>query len=157
MLDTTILVAGTVWPRWPYEVLQHAFNRNFTPVLSQYVMNETREKIHEKFPAYLPAFTHFLDKCPFEIIPEPTEQEIQENISLMSDKEDLPIALAAINADVDCLVSEDKHFTDNENLQQKIDVTLSGTFLRTYMGWTSDQLEAIRHRTWKDMVQRKAA
>ena len=24
MLDANVLIAGSVWPRWPYEVLQHA-------------------------------------------------------------------------------------------------------------------------------------
>lgn len=30
-------------------------------------------------------------------------------------------------------------------------VLLAGTFLREVMGWTSEELEAIRHRTWDEV------
>jgi hypothetical protein len=73
----------------------------------------------------------------------------------MRDVTDVPIALAAIRAGVDVLVSEDKDFTiQNETtaeLHRHLTVMLSGTFLRQVMGWTSEELEAIRHRTWADL------
>jgi len=39
MVDANILVSGSVWPRWPYEVLQHALRGDFQLVLNQYVMD----------------------------------------------------------------------------------------------------------------------
>jgi hypothetical protein len=30
---------------------------------------------------------------------------------------------------------------------------VSGTFLREAMGWTGEQLEAIRHRKWSDIKE----
>lgn len=36
-------------------------------------------------------------------------------------------------------------------LRQKLTVLLSGTFLREVMGWSSERLESIRHRSWKDL------
>ena len=69
----------------------------------------------------------------------------------MRDVNDIPIALAAINAQVDYLVSSDKDLTDpNEPVHQYLKVLLPGSFLRAEMGWTSEGLEAIRSRTWKD-------
>jgi predicted nucleic acid-binding protein len=35
MVDANILIAGSVWPRWPYEVLQHALRGDFGLVLSE--------------------------------------------------------------------------------------------------------------------------
>ncbi len=68
---------------------------------------------------------------------------------------DVPIALAAINAQVDYLVSEDKDLTvqdeSTSELRQRLKVMLSGTFLRQVMAWTSEELELIRHRKWSDM------
>jgi hypothetical protein len=62
----------------------------------------------------------------------------------------VPIALAAINARVDYFVSEDKHFTEKSEqtaaLHQRLNIMLSGTFLREVMKWTSEQLEDVRGR-----------
>jgi hypothetical protein len=56
---------------------------------------------------------------------------------------------------VDCLITTDKDFTDhtaeNEPLHQQLRIRLPGTFLREDMGWTSDQLEALRGREWEDL------
>ncbi len=42
MGDTTILLAGNIWFRWPYEVLQHALKNDFQLALSQFVIGEAR-------------------------------------------------------------------------------------------------------------------
>lgn len=74
---------------------------------------------------------------------------------LVRDETDVPIALAAVRAGVDYLVSEDKDLTTQDattaKLRQRLVVMLSGTFLRQVMGWSSEQLERIRHRTWRDL------
>jgi predicted nucleic acid-binding protein len=71
------------------------------------------------------------------------------------DATDIPVALAAIDAKVDYLVSEDKDLTARDEttkqLRDKLAVLLSGTFLREVMGWSSDELEKIRHRSWRDL------
>ena len=73
----------------------------------------------------------------------------------MRDPTDIPIAIAAINAQVDCFVTTDKDFTDktkeNTVLHQRLNIMLPGTFLREKMGWTSHQLEALRGREWEDL------
>ncbi|UCC89240.1 MAG: hypothetical protein JSV81_08005 [Anaerolineales bacterium] len=73
----------------------------------------------------------------------------------MRDITDVPIAVAAINAGVDYFVSEDKDFTVRDKttarLHQKLEVMLPGTFLRQVMGWTGQELEGIRKRTWADI------
>jgi len=67
--------------------------------------------------------------------------------------------LAAINAKVDYFVTEDKHFTTRDerraDLQRQLKIMISGRFLREVMGWTSEQLEAIRHRKWSDVPEMK--
>ena len=73
---------------------------------------------------------------------------------------DVAIALAAIAAKVDYLVSEDKDLTVQDattaELRRHLKVRLSGTFLREVMGWTSEKLEGIRHRTWDDLAEEEA-
>jgi hypothetical protein len=85
--------------------------------------------------------------------------EIEVNKNLVRDLSDVPIALAAIGAKADYLVSEDKDFTVQDEttveLRRHLKVMVSGTFLREVMGWTSEQLEATRYRTWSDILEEK--
>jgi predicted nucleic acid-binding protein len=155
MVDTTVLLAGTVWPRWPYEVLQHALRGDFYLMLSRTVIQEAVRKFAEKFPAYTQDFEDFLEKCGYAEIPEPSSQAVLAHRDLMRDITDIPIAVAAINAGVDFFISEDKDFTARDQttarLHQELTVMLSGTFLHYVMGWTGEELEAVRNRTWMDL------
>ena len=155
MVDTTILVSGTMWPRWPFEVLQGALSGKFRLILLPYVLKEARRKFRDDFPSFATEFEEFINACPHEEADNPSTRQLQEYPNISRDIEDTPIALGAIKAKADCLVSEDKDLTTI--VSDKLRVVLSGTFLREYMNWTSDELEAIRHRTWKDLTKRKAA
>ena len=77
---------------------------------------------------------------------------VAANQQLARDPKDVPIATAAITTKADCLINSNKDLTESEELMQHIPVLLPAVFLREYMGWTSEELEAIRHRTWNDMA-----
>ncbi len=87
----------------------------------------------------------------------PTGEAITAHAYLVRDVSDVPVALAAIEAGVNCLVSEDKDLTIHDEttveLRKLLPVYLSGTFLRELMGWSTEQLEAVRGRRWQDIVQ----
>ncbi len=154
-LDANVLLAGIVFPRWPWEILRHAVRGDFQLVLSPYVIRQTRRAIARRFPEFLSAFDRFLVLCPYELVPDPDPEDVQAHIHLLRDETDVPVALAAIRAGVDCLVSEDKDLTTGDEstaeLRRHVHPMISGTFLRQVMGWTSEELEAIRHRTWEEM------
>lgn len=155
MVDTTVLLAGIVWPRWPYEVLQHALRDDFQLALSEIVIEEALRKFREKFPRYTEGFEGLLKEVSYDEAPTSSAEEVQANRDLVRDITDVPIALAAIKAQVDYFVSQDKDFTErNETtaqLHEQLNVLLSGTFLREVMGWTSEELEAVRGRDWEDL------
>jgi predicted nucleic acid-binding protein len=155
MVDANILIAGAGWPRFPYEVLQHAVQDDFTLVLSPLVIDEARRHILRLVPEALEQFEEFLTSCDYEQVPTPSKRELEAYSDLVRDPTDIPIALAAINAQVDCLVTQDRDFTDRDKstkeLHRKLTILLPGTFLREHMGWTSEALEAIRTRTWDDL------
>ncbi len=157
MLDTGVLLAGTVWPRFSYEVLQHALAGDFDLVLCPMILGEARRKFREKFPSFAADFEELLDEIPCEEVADPTPAEVQENSDLMRDITDVPIALAAIKAAVDHFVSEDKDFTaahkTTAKLHRRLHVLLPGTFLRKVMRWTGEDLEMIRRRTWVDLAE----
>src|SRR5262249_43631427 len=119
-------------------------------VLSQQIIDEVTEEIAAKLPDQRVAFRRLLARLKPEMVPEPGVKQLARNRSLLPDPEDVPIALAAINARVDYFVSEDKHFTEqseqNGLLHQRLNIMLAGTFLREVMKWTSEQLENVRIR-----------
>lgn len=156
MLDANVLLAGVVFPRWPWEVLRHAVRGDFGLVLCPYVIRQARRRIAQRFPEFLKPFEEFLAHCPHELVPDPAPQDVEAHIHLVRDETDVPLALAAIQARVDYLVTEDKDLTvmdeTTEELRRHVQPLISGTFLRQVMGWTPEELERVRRRTWGDMT-----
>ena len=156
MVDANVLIAGSVWPRWPYEVLQHALNGDFQLVLSPYVIAQAEAQIARSFPDHVWRFRQLVEGSNVELVKNPTPQQIEEAAGLVRDATDIPVALAAIGAEVDYLVSEDKDLTAQDEttkqLRDRLTVLICGTFLREVMGWSSERLESIRGRSWKDLA-----
>ena len=152
MLDATVLVAGSCWPRWPYEVLRAGIRGEFQLVLCPYVVEQARRVVRTRFPAYGDGLERFLSLAQLELVPDPSPEEVAAHKGLVRDETDVPVVLAALNARVDCLVSEDKDLTAQDDttavLREKLTVRLSGTFLREVLGWGSEELEAVRRRNW---------
>jgi len=154
-LDSNVIIAGIAFARWPYEVLKYGEKNEFRIVLCPIVLDEVRKRITAIFPHSLNRFNDFIINGSYEIIANPEKQELEKHPKLLRDIKDRPIALAAIKAKTDYLISSDKHFTDKnsstEELRKHIEVLLPGTFLRQVMNWTSEKLESIRYRTWRDI------
>ncbi len=154
MVDTNVLLAGIVWPRFPHEVLQHALRGDFQLVLCPFVLTEAHRKFREVFPAFTEEFTEFLVDVPYETVSDPVSSSVLANQQLMRDITDIPIALAAINAKVDYFVSDDKDFTDpDQPIHRRLSVLQSGTFLNEVMGRGRDDPGRIKRRTWADISE----
>lgn len=152
MVDTTVLLAGIIWPRFPYEVLQHALRGNFQLVLCPFVLTQAHRKFREIFPAFTDDFAEFLVDVPYERVSDPISSSVLANQQLMRDITDIPVALAAIDAQVDYFVSDDKDFTDpNQPIHRKLSILQTGTFLNEVMGRNRDELDRIKCRTWADI------
>ncbi len=155
MLDTTVLVAGSGWSRWPREVLLARSRGEIQIVLSPYVLAQARRILAKSFPEHLQRFEQFVARTEIEIAADPTPDEVSARADLVRDVTNVPVALVAINAKVDYLVSEDKDLTvqdeTTEELRKRLRVLLSGTFLREALGWTGDDLEQLRGRNWQDL------
>ena len=156
MADTNILVAGILFPRWFHEFLRHALQGDFQLVLSPQVIREARARMARGTIAQQQALEQFLADCDYEEVPDPSPEEVECNLHLVRDPKDVPIALAAINAEVDYLVTNDKDLTAQDKttatLRQKIQPMIVGQFLSEIMGWESEDLERIRKRNWSDLT-----
>ncbi len=103
-----------------------------------------------------------LARAQIERVSEPTREEIDTNRTLVRDPKDVAVALAAINARVDYLVSTDTDLTDLDATTEELRARLApgrvmkpGEFLNQVMGWTHESLEAISRRRWEDLVEEK--
>ncbi len=157
-VDTNVLIAGLISPRWPYEVLQHALKGDFTLVLSPLVIREARMHIESRFPEANQKFERFVQVVGYEEAPLPTKEEVEQHSQLVRDKKDVPIALSIKDASVDYFVTYDKVFTDEDESTREVRVAIPGillppVFLREVMGWTSEELEKIRGRMWSEVEE----
>jgi predicted nucleic acid-binding protein len=157
-IDANVLITGIVWPRWPYEVLQHALRGDFILVLSPVVIAEARNRIMMTFPEFLAEFEFLLANLNYELAPVPTREEVAANSNLVRQLKDVPIALSIIGAHVDYFVTYDRDFTDAGETTRAVrnaipGIVLPPVFLRDVLGWSSADLEAIRKREWSDLEQ----
>ena len=124
-------------------------------VLSPYVVDEAPRHIARLFPEKVKPFEVLLQLLAYEEVATPGKAELEQHADLVRDPAYVPVALSAINAQVYCLITQDRDFTDRdastEELHRRLTVVLPGTFLREYMNWTSEQLGVIRRRTWSDL------
>ncbi len=98
MVDTTVLVAGSVWLRWPHEILLAGYHEEFQLVLCPYIINQTRRVLKDRFPPHhLERFETYTTQVSIELTPDPSPTEVAQQRNLVRDTTDIPVALAAIN------------------------------------------------------------
>jgi len=109
MADTNILFSALLFPdSKPAKALFHATERQ-NLILCDYIISELRSVVSRKRPDLLAAIDEFLAKLPYELVSAPRQAS-----KLISDPKDHPILNAAIIADVDIIISGDRHFLELE-------------------------------------------
>ena len=108
MIDTNVLLSGIVWPRWPYEILRYARQGKIELVLCPFIIAQAYRNVEKYFPDSMPYLNEVLALCDYVEVADPSAEEVASQVGLMRDSTDIPIALAAINAQVDCFVTTDR-------------------------------------------------
>ncbi len=92
-----------------------------------------------------------------EIVPSPTQKEVENaiKINLLRDPSDIPVALCAIKAKVDYLITRDKDFVSldetTKEIRKRINIIKPQVFLEKVMGWNKESLEKLSRRRWQDL------
>jgi hypothetical protein len=124
---------------------------HFDLALPAQVILETRR--HLVHPSQIAALQFSLDRSAYEELPMPPPSLVRQHPDLVRSEKDVPIALPLLQGGVDIVVTSDRDFTDPgataERFRERVQVMLPAVFLRDVLGWSSDALEAIRHRTWR--------
>ena len=107
MADTNVIISALLFPAsLPAKVLLHIAN-NHDLVLCDHIVAEIREVVSRKRPDLLGDVDVLLAQLSYELVISPKEPS-----KLIQDPKDQPILNAAIMADVDVIVSGDKHFLE---------------------------------------------
>jgi putative PIN family toxin of toxin-antitoxin system len=115
LFDTNIIISALLNPAsTPGRSLLHA-SEHHQLVLADHTIYELRDVTQRKFPKKQTDLETLLQTLPYELILAP-----QEANALIADPKDAPILNAAILADVEYIVSGDKHFQQMELEHPKV-------------------------------------
>jgi predicted nucleic acid-binding protein len=109
----------------PGIILEHFVEGRLRVVISQQVLEEVMRTIKEKLPEALPALMRLLVSIPPEIRKEPGPEEVARWPEVMH-TEDAGILAAAVAAQLDYLITGDRHFFENPVIAEK-----SGLYILT--------------------------
>lgn len=105
LADTNVLISALLWPNSkPAVALLHAAQYHEL-VLCEHNLFEIREVINRKAPFALKDLEQFFIELTYILVVTPAVSQ-----KLISDPKDQPILDAAIEANVDIIISGDKHF-----------------------------------------------
>ncbi len=119
MVDTNIIVSAALFPKSGLAQLFEILASKHMLVICSHVVEELQIIFKKKFPEMTDAFEEFLVKLTYEYFYTPQHIEISKYPSIR-DKEDLPILVFSILADVDVLITGDKDFSEVEIDKPKI-------------------------------------
>jgi putative PIN family toxin of toxin-antitoxin system len=105
MVDTNILFSALLFPESrPSKAIFHII-KHHNLVLCDHIISELYDVVSRKRLDLLADLDLFIANIPFELVPAPLHPS-----KLISDPKDHPILNAAIIADVDVIISGDRHF-----------------------------------------------
>ena len=107
LIDSNVLISALFYPESkPAKAMIHAADYHEL-ILTDHNIAELRKIANEKFSERHADIDLFLTELTFELISAPEAPQ-----KLISDPKDAPILNAAIIADIDIIISGDKHFLE---------------------------------------------
>lgn len=125
-LDSSAVIAGVISSSGAARVLLvMSENGQIETFISEQVIVESERSIARKVPHALPEFRQALKDGGLKVVHNPTQKEIDKNVSLIADPDDVPILLAAMKAHVDYLATHNrKHFLDDPKVAERAGIKL---------------------------------
>lgn len=125
-LDSSALIAGVLSTTGAaHALLMFGEDETILLTVSEWVVNESEESLSRKSPKNIISLRNALATSKFQIVPDPSNEEIQANLYLMSDPDDVPVLLAAIKAKVDYLATHDHaHFLADPKVAERAGIQI---------------------------------
>lgn len=120
-LDSSALIAGVISTTGAaHTLLMFGEDETIILTVNEWVVSESEEALSRKSPKNIKNLRNSLLSSKVQILPDPSDEEIQANLYLMDDPDDIPVLLAAIKAKVDYLATHDhKHFLNDLKVAEK--------------------------------------
>lgn len=154
-LDTTVLIKAVSFPRLPFEVVRLGLRRQAEIVLATPVIASAQVHVAAKYPDQVDRLETLLERLGHEEVDEPDREQVYRHLHLCRDESDVPIALAAINARVDYLVTTDRDLTvvddSTVRLRELVNVITPLVLLRQVFAWPEARIEGAIHRNWHEL------
>jgi predicted nucleic acid-binding protein len=154
-LDATILIKAASFPRLPFEILRLGLAGEIGIILSPLVIDSARRHVERLYPGQLPLLEQVLEQLQYESVPDPDVERVNLHRDLCRDESDVPVILAAADARVDYLVTNDRDLTaldkSTERLRELVRVITPLALLRHVLHWPEERIEAAIHRNWRDL------
>lgn len=117
-LDSSALVAGIISADGAARaLLVLAEADGIALVVSEQVIAETERTLARKAPRALPIYREALRATGLRLVTTPTPEQVAAHVTLISHPADVPIVVAAMQADVDYLVTLNRrHFLDDPGI-----------------------------------------
>jgi putative PIN family toxin of toxin-antitoxin system len=113
MLDTNVLILAILFRSENLSRLIEKVVKDYTLVLSTYVVEELKSVVERKFPSKMKAIEKFLTALSCELVYSPENYDGTPLFEIRDEK-DYMVLHTAILADVDILITGDKDFKDIE-------------------------------------------
>ena len=125
-LDSSAWIAGVLSSTGAaHALLMFGEDETILLTVSEWVVRESEEALNQKSPKNIKALRNSLLTSKFQIVPDPSDEEIQANLYLVEDRNDVPVLLAAIIAKVDYLATHDhKHFLDDPKVAERAGIKI---------------------------------
>lgn len=107
MIDTNVLLSSFLFPSPTMNAFVNLVIDQHKIVLSSYIIDELNAVIAKKFPAKHHLVSQFIEELPFELFESHIDVE-HSTTPFARDPKDLPILVAAIESNVDFLITGDK-------------------------------------------------
>jgi predicted nucleic acid-binding protein len=120
-LDSSALIAGVISKNGAaYVLLELGEQEEIRLTISEMVITESERSIAKKSPKSLNDLRAALKLANLQVVQDPSSEEKEANLYLISDPDDVPILLAAMKAKVDYLATHNrKHFLDDLTVAEK--------------------------------------
>jgi predicted nucleic acid-binding protein len=116
--DSSALISGAISARGASRALLVLSEGGYLELfVSEQVIVETERVLARKIPQAIPACRAMIRSADLKILPDPTPASLREHTGLIAHLADLPILVAAMQANVDYLVTFNRrHFIDDPDV-----------------------------------------
>lgn len=120
-LDSSALIAGAISESGAAHVLLNlGESQDIVLIVSELVILESERSMAKKAPDNLNDLRSLIKSSNLRIVDNPSREEVEANLYLISDPNDVPILLAAMKARVDYLATHNrKHFLDDPKVAER--------------------------------------